>query len=70
MQIEQPDLLLDPAAVAALFSGVSRRQVLQWARDGELPSVKLSRKCVRFRPADIQAFVESRTRDGECAQRT
>jgi len=41
----------------AELAGVSPATVLRWARDGDLPSVKLSPRVVRFRSADVLAFL-------------
>jgi excisionase family DNA binding protein len=41
--------------------GLSIETVLRWARQGKLPAVYLSSRAVRFREADIDAFIESRS---------
>jgi len=53
------EALLDPQAVAEIL-GLSPYQVRALARTGELPSVRLGYKTVRFRPSDVEAFVERR----------
>lgn len=55
------DDLLDKKAVAELL-GVSTATVLRWTRAGTLPSVRLTDRTVRFRPSEIDAFIESRVR--------
>jgi excisionase family DNA binding protein len=53
--------LLRPEAVARLLA-CSPKTVYAWAASGLLPSVRLGR-LVRFRPADVQRFVEAHTED-------
>lgn len=43
---------------------VSPRYVLRLAREGRLPRVKLSHKCVRFRPDDVRAYVHAHHENG------
>lgn len=43
---------------------VTPRYVLQLAREGRLPRVKLSHKCVRFRPDDVRAYVHAHHENG------
>jgi excisionase family DNA binding protein len=40
--------------------GVSTETVLRWARRGRLPAVYLSSRAIRFREADIDAWLEQR----------
>jgi excisionase family DNA binding protein len=54
--------LLDAGQVAVRL-GVSRWQVLAWAREGRLPRVVLGPRVVRFDPADVDGFVAG-CRDG------
>jgi excisionase family DNA binding protein len=49
--------LLRPEAVAR-FLACSPKTVYAWAASGLLPSIRLGR-LVRFRPADVQRFVEA-----------
>jgi len=48
--------LLTPDETAEHLS-VSRKTVLRLADRKELPAVRLSRRLVRFRPADVDTFV-------------
>lgn len=50
------------AAVVALFLGVDRATVYRLAASCALPSVEIAPRVLRFRPADVRAFVEGRTR--------
>lgn len=43
---------------------VTPRYVLRLAREGRLPRVKLSHKCVRFRPDDVRAYVHAHHENG------
>jgi excisionase family DNA binding protein len=53
---DRAEPLLRPEAVARLLA-CSPKTVYAWAASGSLPSVRLGR-LVRFRPADVQRFVE------------
>lgn len=55
--LEEPLLTAD--AVADLLA-CSAKAVYAWASQGELACVRLGR-LVRFRPADVRRFVDSRT---------
>jgi len=55
--------LLRPADVAEIFD-TSTRTVLRWAASGELASIRVG-KVVRFRAADVEAFVEAHAERGE-----
>jgi hypothetical protein len=44
---------------AAVYAGISRRQLTNWAKDG-LPVKHLSARCILIRRTDIDAYVESR----------
>jgi excisionase family DNA binding protein len=48
--------------------GITRRFVWRLAREDKLPRVELGPKCVRFDPADVDAFIEER-RAGPRARR-
>jgi excisionase family DNA binding protein len=39
---------------------VNAETVLRWHRRGDLPSVRLSTRAIRFRETDVEAFVEAR----------
>ncbi len=49
---------------AAEFLRLTPRQVLRFAKRGELPSVILPGNEVRFDPAELSRWVESRKRPG------
>jgi excisionase family DNA binding protein len=49
--------LRDAAYVAGLL-GIPRKSVLQYAREGKLPSVRIGRH-VRFVIADVQAAIDT-----------
>ena len=53
------DELLDAVAVAALL-GVSRDTVLRWAREGELPCIRLPGRLVRWRRPMLRSWLDSR----------
>jgi excisionase family DNA binding protein len=48
----------------AVMLGVSNKTVLRWALDGELPSIRLSNRAIRFRPEDVERWLEQRTAPG------
>ena len=50
------DALMTPDEVSGILR-VSKRQVYDLANEGALKSVRVGR-AVRFRPADVQAFVD------------
>jgi excisionase family DNA binding protein len=56
---DRAEPLLKPEAVAQLLA-CSPKTVYAWAASGSIPSVRLGR-LVRFRPADVQRFVETHT---------
>jgi excisionase family DNA binding protein len=39
--------------------GVSPHTVLDWAQRGEVPSFKLPNGAVRFRPSEVEAWLEA-----------
>jgi excisionase family DNA binding protein len=51
--------LLTAREVAERF-GVSTETILRWARRGDLPSVHLSNRAIRFGAAAIDAWTEAR----------
>jgi predicted DNA-binding transcriptional regulator AlpA len=54
--------LLTPASAGTLL-GVNSKCLERWRHTGAGPSfVKLSGKCVRYRKADLDAFVDARIR--------
>lgn len=44
--------------------GISARMVWALRAGGDLPAIKLSRRCTRFAEADVAAFVERAARSG------
>jgi predicted DNA-binding transcriptional regulator AlpA len=52
--------LMDKKGVARAF-GVTVKAVDKWVSDKKLPYIKISPKCVRFRPSAIRAYLNSRT---------
>lgn len=62
-QPPEPEQLVD-VAEAALRLAVSRHAVYKLAESGSLPSVKLGGR-LRFRPADLHAYVERNLRSDE-----
>jgi excisionase family DNA binding protein len=47
--------MVSPAEAAAMWS-VDRETILRWIRDGKLPAVRLSRRVIRIRVADLDAL--------------
>jgi excisionase family DNA binding protein len=37
--------------------GVDRRTIYKWTRDADLPSVKISRRCLRFEKQAVYAWL-------------
>jgi excisionase family DNA binding protein len=54
--------LVDAAAVAE-YLGCDKATVYRLAASVELPSIEIAPRVLRFRPSDVRAFVESRTRE-------
>lgn len=52
--------LLTARAVAELLD-VSAETVLRWTRRGELPAVRLPSGAIRYRPDELDAWLEART---------
>jgi excisionase family DNA binding protein len=53
--------LVDAAAVAAHL-GVDKATIYRLAAATELPAIDVAPRVVRFRPSDVRAFLERRTR--------
>ncbi len=53
--------LLTARTVADQF-GVSTETVLRWARLGDLPSIQLSNRAIRFVKSEIEEWMRSRAR--------
>jgi excisionase family DNA binding protein len=49
--------LLNVREVADLL-GIAPGSVYHWISQGRLPAVHFSKRCVRFRPGDVQALVD------------
>ncbi len=62
------DRLLTAREVAALF-GVCPETVLRWTRRGELPAIRLSRGALRYRPDELEAWLEARGTSAGTADR-
>jgi excisionase family DNA binding protein len=60
------DVLLIPDAVATLLSW-SRERVLDEAKSGNLPSVRLSQRSIRFRKTDVDRYISARLFYGDVA---
>ena len=58
--INQPNEILNRHEVAKLL-GVSLTQVERFKRQGKLPYIKLSHKCVRYRRSDCEKLLEAYT---------
>lgn len=52
--------LLNKKEVAQAF-GVTVKAVDKWVCSRQIPFIKLSGKCVRFRPATIRSYLDKRT---------
>ena len=52
--------LMDKKDVALAF-GVSVKAVDKWVAEKKIPFIRVSAKCVRFRPAAIQGYLNRRT---------
>jgi excisionase family DNA binding protein len=50
------------ARVVADQLGVSIETVLRWARRGDIPSVQLSTRAIRFREDELEAWLQGRNR--------
>ena len=60
--LEQPILLDERSAADAL--GVTPRALREWRRRGEGPRwVRISSRCIRYRPEDLRAWAEQRIED-------
>lgn len=52
--------LLNKKEVAQVF-GVTVKAVDKWGSSRQLPFIRLSRRCVRFRPIEIKHYLDKRT---------
>jgi excisionase family DNA binding protein len=48
----------------AEYIGVSRETVLRRWRDGELPGYRIATNALRFRPSDVEAWLEAKRQQG------
>ena len=60
--------LLDAATVATYF-GVDATTVYRLASRGDLPSIEIAKRVLRFRPEDVRAFIGARTRQAARSSR-
>ena len=58
LSILDGDQLLNAKEVGAAI-GANPKRVLEWARSGALPSVKVGPKFIRFAPAALRAWLDS-----------
>lgn len=58
-----PDDLLTTREVANR-ARVSTVTVTRWAKDGTLPGIRVSERVLRFRRADVDAFLAPKPEDG------
>jgi excisionase family DNA binding protein len=58
------DVNLMTATEVGTLLNVSPKAVYLWALTGQLPSVRLGKRCVRFRRDDVQILVEARWTGG------
>jgi|LSQX01.2.fsa_nt_gb excisionase family DNA binding protein len=49
----------------AVKLGVSKDTIRRWRRSGKLPSVKLGERMIRFRPSDVEAFLQTNQEPAE-----
>jgi excisionase family DNA binding protein len=57
VEVQQKIQLLKAEEIAEML-GLKVQTVYTMARRGELKKVKLSRRCLRFRPSDVERFIE------------
>lgn len=65
---ESSDRLRKASDIAEIL-GVSEKMVYRWAETGHLPCVKISPRCLRFDPAEIREWLDSRKRRGKTERR-
>lgn len=53
--------LVDATTVAA-YLGVDKTTVYRLASAGEIPAIEIAPRVLRFRPCDVRAFLDRRTR--------
>jgi predicted DNA-binding transcriptional regulator AlpA len=67
----QPEILLEPDAVASAF-GVSKRTLRRWWQAGDFPApLRIGRRSIRWRLSDLQNFIARETpQDGTISRTT
>ncbi len=50
--------LLTPDEVAKLLK-VNKRTIYSWVEKKQIPYIKINKKLIRFRPVDIQEFIQN-----------
>lgn len=51
------DKLLTPEEVAEIFK-IDKRTVYYWIEKKAIPYIKINRKVIRFRPVDVEEFIQ------------
>ena len=46
---------------AAAFLGISLGSIWEKCRNEEIPHIRISRRCYRIRPADLEAYVNKKS---------
>ena len=57
-----PETIYTPAEAATLL-GISRRTVWRKCREGQLPHLRYSKRCIRIRTSDIERFKRAAQRN-------
>ncbi len=57
---QQPVERLLSVTEVAVVLGISELMVRHYIRDGELPVVRVSERCLRVRPDDLRDFIDRR----------
>jgi excisionase family DNA binding protein len=57
--MNQSDRLLNVAQTSEIL-GVHMMQIYKYAKTGELKPVRISKRSIRFKQSDINAFIEQR----------
>jgi len=56
LNLQPMDRLLNKKEVAAMM-GVTVKAIDKWVCENSIPYIKISRKCVRFAPSDLNAYL-------------
>jgi excisionase family DNA binding protein len=67
--IPSPTERLVTASELAGYLGLSTATVLDWWEAGRLPGFKLNGRAVRFRPSEVEAWLEAQRRGPSLASR-